>query len=85
MTIEIMDNEKLVEIWLSNAEKADSDLREYLTGLYRRYGEKKYTVVVYESGGGDLFQDTLALLRFNRCRAAQREVERTKTAGEECG
>lgn len=84
MTVEIMDNEKLVEIWLSNAEKADSELREYLAGLYRRYGEKKYTVAVYESGGGDLLQDTMALLRFNRCRTAQREVARAKAAGEDC-
>ena len=53
-------------------------MQSYLQKLYAHFGAKKYTVAVYSSGNGDLFQDALALLRYNRRRIAEREVEAAK-------
>ena len=68
MEIRIVDADRLVEVWLTKAEKADLTVQSYLQKLYAHFGAKKYTVAVYSSGNGDLFQDTLALLRYNRRR-----------------
>lgn len=78
MEIRIVDADRLVEVWLAKAEKADLTVQSYLQELYAHFGAKKYTVAVYSSGNGDLFQDALALLRYNRRRIAEREVEAAK-------
>ena len=36
------------------------------------------SVAVFESGRGDLYENTLALLRFNRRRSAEKEVQQEK-------
>ena len=51
----VRDDQKLVEIWLTNAEKIDPVLREGLKEIYAKYKTKKYMVAVFESGKGDLF------------------------------
>ena len=63
MQIDIQDREKTVVVWLTNTEKTDPAIQTELKELYAAYRPKKYMVAVYESGQGDLFQDTLALLR----------------------
>lgn len=78
LEIRIVDADRLVEVWLTKAEKANLTVQDYLQELYAHFGAKKYTVAVYSSGNGDLFQDTLALLRYNRRRIAEREVEAAK-------
>ena len=78
MEMNVRDDKKLVEIWLTNAEKIDPVLREGLKEIYAKYKAKKYMVAVFESGKGDLHENTLALLRFNRRRSAEREVQREK-------
>lgn len=74
MEINVHDDRKIVEIWLTNAEKRDTDLRERLKPLYREYKEKKYLVAVFESGDGDLYENTIALLLSNRRKLAEKEV-----------
>ena len=69
---------KLVEIWLTNAEKKDPVLREGLKDIYDKYKKKKYLVAVYESGEKDLYQGTLDLLAYNKRRSAELEVQREK-------
>lgn len=78
MEMNVKDEKQLVEIWLTNAEKADPVLREGLKEIYAEYKAKKYMVAVFESGTGDLHENTLALLRFNRRRSAEREVQQEK-------
>ena len=78
MEMNVKDDRKLVEIWLTNAEKIDPVLREGLQEIYAKYKVKKYMVAVFESGTGDLYENTLALLRFNRRRSAEREVQQEK-------
>ena len=78
MEMNVRDDKKLVEIWLTNAEKVDPVLREGLKEIYAKCKAKKYMVAVFESGTGDLYENALALLRFNRRRSAEREVQREK-------
>ena len=73
-----MDNQKLVEIWLTNAEKVEPALQEILKEIYAKYKAKKYLVAVFESGTGNLYQNTRDLLLFNRRRSAERAVRQTK-------
>lgn len=81
MEIHVRNEKKIVEIWLSNAEKHDTNLRERLKPLYKEYTAKKYLVAVFESGEQDLTEATSSLLLYNRRRIAELEVEREKKRG----
>ena len=78
MEMNVRDDMKLVDIWLTNAEKNDPQLRSSLQSIYDKYKEKKYTVAVFESGSEDLYENTLALLRYNKKRSAEKAVARKK-------
>lgn len=80
MLLEINDKDekRMVEIWLSNAEKRDPVLRESLKDIYDKFKKKKYLVAVFESGEKDLYQGTLDLLAYNKRRCAELEVQREK-------
>lgn len=74
MEVRISDERRLVEVWLTNAEKDDPTVRESLRPLYAKYKLKKYLVAVYASGGCDLYQSTLNLLSYNQKRLAELAV-----------
>lgn len=78
MEMNICDDKKMVDIWLTNAEKNDPEIKRSLQDIYKEYQKKNYLVVVFESGSQDLYQNTLDLLRYNRRRSAEREVQREK-------
>ena len=78
MEINVKDEKRWVEIWLSNAEKRDPVLRESLKDIYDKFKKKKYLVAVFESGEKDLYQGTLDLLAYNKRRCAELEVQREK-------
>ncbi len=78
MEMNVIDDKKLVEIWLTNAEKKDLALRESLKSVYAKYKKKNYLVAVFESGEKDLYQGTLDLLAYNKRRCAEIEVQREK-------
>lgn len=78
MELTVKDERKLVEIWLTNAEKADPVLRASLQSIYDKFKKKKYLVAVFESGNGDLYAQTRDLLLYNRQRLAEQEVQREK-------
>lgn len=81
MEMNIHDDTQIVEIWLTNAEKTDPVLQNELKGIYAEYKAKKYMVAVFQSGQGDLYENTRDLLLFNRRRAAERAVQARKAAG----
>ena len=81
MEINVRDDSKVVEVWLSRAEKQDSNLRERLKLLYQEYKAKKFLVAVFESGEQDLEKLTGGLLGYNRKRIVQLEMEREKQQG----
>ncbi len=78
LEIKVGDEKKLVEIWLTNAEKKDPDMRESLKGIYDTFKKKKYLVAVFESGEKDLYRGTLDLLAYNKRRCAELEVRKAK-------
>ena len=78
MEICIIEEDKLVEIWLTRAESQDETVRENLKPLYAEYGKKKYKTAVFFSGTRDLAEATSELLCYNRRRIAQLEVQKEK-------
>ena len=78
MEMIVKDERKLVEIWLTNAEKSDPVLRAGLQNIYDKFKKKKYLVAVFESGNGDIYEQTRDLLLYNRQRMAEQEVQREK-------
>ena len=74
----VKDDVQIVEIWLSNAEKNDKQIRDSLQVVFDKYKKKKYMVAVFESGEKDLYQGTLDLLTYNRKLSAQKQVQRDK-------
>ena len=78
MEMNIHDDTQIVEIWLTNAEKTDPVLQDELKGIYAEYKAKKYMVAVFESGKGDLYENTRDLLLFNRRRSAEKTVQQAK-------
>ena len=78
MEINVRDDRKIVEVWLTNQEKQDESLKERLKDLYQQYREKKYIVAVYMSGDLNLTEETSALLYYNRKRLAEQEARRKR-------
>ena len=78
MEINVRDDRKIVEVWLTNQDKQDQALKGQLNTLYQQYKVKKYSVVEYQSGDQDLVEETSALLRYNRKRLAEQEVQRKR-------
>lgn len=78
LEINVRDDRKIVDIWLTNEEQQDQALREKLKSLYQQYKAKKYTAVVFLSGSRDLAEETAALLCHNKRRVAELEVQRER-------
>ena len=74
MRMEVKDQSKVVELWLTREERDDSAFRESLKPMYQKYKEQKYLVAVFLSGEADLYQQTRDLLLYNRRRQAEKEV-----------
>lgn len=87
MEMNIHEQQRIVEIWLTRREKDNTELREDLKSLYQDYKNKKYTVAVYCSGEQDLYRQTSDLLCYNRRRIAELEEqqEQEEDARQEMG
>ena len=81
MEINVRDDDKILEVWLTRAEKQDINLRERLKPLYQEYRAKKYLAAVFESGDQNLEELTGSLLGYNRKRIVQLEMKREKRQG----
>lgn len=81
MEIHVRDESRIVEVWLTNAEQQDAEVCERLKPLYQEYKRKNYLVAVFQSGDQNLADVTSDLLRYNRRRIAQLEVERDRQNG----
>ena len=78
MEIEVKQNEGFVTIWLTNDDQKNETLQSWLKEQYPLWRAQKLTPVVYHSGHGDLYENTLALLKHNRRLSAQRESTRDR-------
>ena len=66
MEINVRDDDRIVEVWLTNREKTNERLRMSLQPLFDEYKDKKYKVALLQSGNGDLADYTAGLLLHNR-------------------
>lgn len=78
MDIRLDEKKKQVQVWLTNADCWDERLMGALDAQYDVWARDKYQVAVFRSGGADLYENTLDMLRYNRRRSAEREVQREK-------
>ena len=78
MRMEVKDDSKIVELWLTREEKEDAAFRESLKPLYQQYKAQNYLVAVFLSGEADLYQQTRDLLLYNQRRLAEKEVQAQK-------
>ena len=83
--MEIREQSKIVELWLTREERDDSAFRESLKPIYQQYKDQNYLVAVFLSGEEDLYQQTRDLLLYNRRRLAEKEVQAEKQAGPAMG
>lgn len=65
MEINVKDNIKLVEIWLSHEDQENQEVLEKVQDTIQQYRETKYKTAVYYSGSKDLLTCTEGLLRNN--------------------
>lgn len=79
--MEVREQSKIVELWLTREERDDPAFRESLKPIYQQYRDQKYLVAVFLSGEEDLYQQTRDLLLYNRRRLAEKEVQAEKQAG----
>lgn len=80
MKVNVHDDIKLVEIWLTKQEQEDAALREQLQRMYQVYRSRKYMVAQFHSGGEDLYALTRGLLVFNRRRIEELAAAREKNS-----
>lgn len=67
MEINVIDEMKIVEIWLTNQDQKDDLVDEMVKNITKDYSGKKYKVVIFRSGNGDLYDCTESLIKKNRC------------------
>lgn len=78
MEINVHDDTKMVDIWLTREERDNQEIQERMKPIYRDFSEKKYTVAVFLSGDQELLEETSALLCYNRRRIAELEIQQEK-------
>ena len=62
----VMDNElKLAKVWCTHADQQDEAKQQKLKEFIADRRKKKIFVCVYESGDGDLLENTKELLTYN--------------------
>lgn len=76
--MEINEQSKMVELWLTREETNDLSFRESLKPVYQQYKARNYQVAVFLSGEAELYQQTRELLLYNRRRLAEQEVQAQK-------
>lgn len=72
--MEIREQSRTVELWLTQEEKNDPAFREGLKPIYQKYRAQNYLVAVFLPGEGDLYQQTRDLLLYNRRKLVEEQV-----------
>ena len=72
--MEVREQSKIVELWLTRAERDDPAFRESLKPNYQQYKAQNKQVAVVVSREEELYQQTRDLLFYNRRRLAEKQV-----------
>jgi len=83
LEINVRDDMKFVEVWLTRSESQDEQFKESLRPLYQEYKAKKYKVAVFHSGERDVWDAASDLICYNRKRIAELEVRREREQREQ--
>lgn len=78
LEMNVRDDSKIVEVWLTREEAADQALQEQLKSCYQKYKALNYLVAAFYSGTKDLAQQTSDLLCYNKKRIPEFEVKRER-------
>lgn len=81
MELNVRNDSKIVEVWLTRNEKQDAQLQKKLKLVYQSFHEAGYMVATFLSGERALDEVTSGLICYNRKRIAQLEVEQGKEQG----
>lgn len=76
MEISIDGKTRLAKVWCSHADQQDKEKQEKLRAFITDCKKKNIFVCVFESGGGDLLENTKELLAYN----LNSQTSRVKTA-----
>lgn len=83
MLFEILEDKKMVFYWLSREERDNQPYRDSLVPEQKEWYSKGYKVVVFLSGDGDLYENTLGLLLHNRDLYAKKMMLKEQQAQQE--
>ncbi len=78
MIVNVLEAKRLVQVWLTNAERESQEILNSLKPMYQRNQAQGFMTVVYKSGKHDLQQDIRALLLYNKRKLAELEVQQEK-------
>ncbi len=78
LTVTCLEERKIVQIWLTQAEKKDPELQARLKPLYQKNKAQGYMTVVYKSGDQELKEGIRDLLLYNKRKLAELEVQQEK-------
>lgn len=67
LEINVSENKRIVEIWLTNQEQEDDNISEFVQNTADKYSGEKYKVAVFMSGDSDLYDCTEGLIEHNLC------------------
>lgn len=67
MEMNVSEDKRVVEIWLTNQEQADDNISEFVQNTADKYIGEKYKVAVFMSGDSDLFGCMEGLIEHNLC------------------
>ena len=78
----VYEDEKIIEFWLTKAEKDDADLQQHIHDETQKWKKKKYRIAVFYSGEADLLAVTKPLISYNLklMQDKEKEVELKKGA-----
>lgn len=78
MIISVDDKTRIVDIWMTNAEKTDAMLANSLAPLYEKYRALKYKTAVFISGESNLFDCTRNILLHNKYLETEKNVKTSR-------
>lgn len=78
MELNVRNNSKIVEIWLTRDEKQSNRVQKEIKLVYQSFKGTGYTVVMFLSGEQNLEDMASDLICYNCKRIAQLEVEQEK-------
>lgn len=85
MLCNVLEDKKIIILYLSRSERDDKELRESLLPKYKEWHDAGYKVAVMLSGDEDLVENTIRLLRYNKWLSARNQVRKEVKKAREMG